>query len=250
MEARGDFKIFHEPSVWAHSSVKYPETVKNWFKPDSPKTFEEVREMILKEAETNNVFVKEMSFATKDFLLKDIKLIKNPQVYFVFLLRDPHHSVISFYNRMKNNFDSSDVIGYQAAYEIFQKVQHEAINPPFIISTEDLYNNPRATIEAFCAKLGIEFKEESMHWENLGSEFDGAQWHEMKYRDAVQHWHGNAIASTGFGLPSSYEIDQNENPTFAEIENEEHRKYCIKVYQENLIYYKLLQEQKDYWLKV
>lgn len=246
METRGDFAILHEPSQLAWNLLHSPELVQNWYLPNAPRSFIEVKNIILQTAEHHNVFVKEMSFAVRDFLLNDFDLMKNPQVYFVFLVRNPHHTTISMYKKIISVFDAvayelSEAMGYQALYETFKTVKQHAAQEPYIMLTEDLYNNPEETIQKFCNHVGIDFKPESLHWSDLGEHFTGDQaWHEIKYKEITHHWHGDAIRSTGFSKPNSYEVDEYGNPTFAEITNPEHRDTCKKIYLEQLFYYNLL----------
>ncbi len=161
--ARGDFTILHEPSQWAFDSIHYHDLTKDWFRQDAPATFEDVKKKIFTHALTSNVFVKEMSFAVRDFLLQDNELIQDNRVYFILLLRDPHHTVISFYKKTLGVFKGfSDVIGYKDAYELFEKIKHQAVHAPLIILSEDLYNSPKETIQKFCDHVGIEFKDSSL----------------------------------------------------------------------------------------
>lgn len=245
MEARGDFKIMHEPAMSPYVFLD-PNLTADWMKPDAFKTFAEVKQKISENAQVSNVFVKEISFSAQKYLHEDSALVTNPNVYFVFLLRDPHHVVISYYKKKPYLQDSmSHQIGYQATYEIFKDIQAKAINAPLIILSEDLYSKPKETVEKFCKHVGISFLEKSLHWEDLGEEFSGhVAWGESKYKHITHHWHGDAIRSTGFGTPNKYAIDSNGKPTFQEIIVEEHKQACIKAYSENLMYYNKLLASK------
>lgn len=249
MQSRGDFTIMHEPSQFAFNLSYSPELVQNWFRPHALTSFDQVKTSILKEAEHRHVFVKEMSFAVRDFHTTDFELIQNPNVYFVFLVRSPHHTTISMYTKFKDFFDSlawqfPDVISYKAQYEIFMAVKAHGFNLPYVIRTEDLYTNPQETVQKFCDHVGIAFKPESLEWNDLGASFDGQkEWHEIKHTESIHHWHGDAIRSIGFGKPRSYEVDEHGSPTFSEIANLEHRKICEQVYREQMVYYHQLLEQ-------
>lgn len=209
MHARGDFSIMHEPSQPVFNRMHSPDIVQNYFRKNSFQSFYEVKTAILQEVEKHNVFVKEISFAVEDFHLNDAELMKNPHVYFVFLIRNPHHTIISFYKKVAPIFDQiayqiSDLIGYKSLYSIFKAAKQHAAQAPYIIYTEDLYNNPQETIKRFCQHIGIAFKPESLHWDNLGEHFDGQAWHEAKHKELIHYWHGDAIKSTGFEKPTSY----------------------------------------------
>lgn len=244
MEARGDFYIMHEPFIkpyWTNmsSSIFSKEQL---FRPETLETVEKVKQAILEKSQCSNVFVKEMSFSIRDFLLDDIDLLKQKNVYFVFLLRNPHHVVISFYRKAKmKGEDLSDFIGwidYKSVYELCNHVKKHGANVPILLRSEDLYINSEETIRQFCYAADIIFMPESLSWQDLGASFTGEhEWNDPKYQELVHYWHADAIHSTGFSVPSHYEIDDAGDPTFNEITDEKDRDICKKTYEENVIYY-------------
>lgn len=250
MESRGDFEIFHEPSQYAYDKIYYPELTATWFREGALPTFNEVKRALLAKAEHQQVFAKEMSFAVENFLLNDLEFVQNPDVHFVFLIRNPHPTAISFYNKLgawpeEWNF----LLGYQAEYEIFQFIKKNAVNKPFIILTEDLYHDPEKIIQAFCNRLEIPFIPESMHWKAMSNDFTGEkEWHELKVPYHTHHWHGEAIGSSGFGKPRSYEVDEQGNPTFHEIKSEKERAVLMHAYLAHLPYYNKLKAETDFLL--
>ena len=250
MQERGDHEVFHEPSQYAYDMCYYPDIAEAWYKKDSYATFNDVKTALYIGAAKKPVFAKEISFAVEEFLEKNLDFIKDENVQFAFLMRNPHHAVISFYKKLNyipSEFDF--LIGYESLNHIFQLVLEYSKNKPVIIFTEDLYNNPEGTVEAFCSAVGIPFLPHSLHWSNLGSEFDGKdEWHELKYKEFVHHWHGDAIQSTGFAKPLQYELDSQGKPTFAEIKNPKDREECLKIYLHNLHFSELLKKETDYIL--
>lgn len=245
MQARGDFVIFHEPTQSVYNRQHYEDFSKGWFREDSPRTFAEVKNRILEQAQKAPVFVKEMSFALREFLIKD-DFIKKQNVYFVFLIRNPHSVVISFYNKFRDKSEDFKYwIGYQAAYELFEEIQMKAFNAPYLMFSEELAEDPQKVIKHFCNYVDIPFKEEALAWQDLGSNFIGVdEWHESKEKELVHHWHGEAIKSTGFGKLAHYEIDKNNQPTFSEIQNIDHCEMCREAFYHNLKYYQLFLEKK------
>lgn len=247
MQARGDFIIMHEPSMYAFTIAQAQKVPNIWFNPSAFQSFENVKKKIFEYVQEKSVFIKEMSFSVKNFLLKDSEFIRNPAIYFVFLVRNPHHSVISLYKKFQQTFemftsekgykDFSNRLGYKSLYEICCMVRKNAVNKLLIILSEDLYGNPFKTITDFCNHCDIPFKEDALQWKELGDDFSGEEWNELKKQKLVHYWHKDAIRSTGFFQPLQYEIDKNGEPTFSEIENLEHRTICIKAYKKNLNYY-------------
>lgn len=250
MQARGDFVIVHEPSQLAFDSVKYPHETHDWFLESAPQNFEQVKKRIFNYAHNSSVFVKEISFAVKDFLKEDEELAKDSRVHFVFLLRNPHHAAISFYKKCDSVFledaqDFSDLIGYKAAYELYKSLSVRAVHKPLIILSEMLYTAPEETIKHFCHEADITYKPEALIWPELDTSFDGQEWHEIKQHQLMHHWHGDALRSGSFAKPAQYHVDENGQPTFVEIVDKNHREICKKAYSKNKYYYELLLESID-----
>jgi len=246
MHTRGDFAIMNEPSQMAFINVKGFKTVSTWFKPEALPTFNHVKDAIIRTSQTQHVFAKEMAFAIEEFHCNDQELMKLPNAYFVFLVRNPHHTILSMYKKHVLFHPSADhldaILGYHNLWNIIQTVDAHAANKPYIIYTEDLYTDPYNSIKQFCEHIGIEFKPAALSWPSLEhSNFDVAkEWSEVKYPEFVSHWHGDAMNSTGFAKPQSYEVDQDGNPTFSEVQNAEHREMCRTIYYDQLQYYQLI----------
>jgi len=244
MEARGDFHIMHEPSVWAYN-IHHNPWARSWFLDNAPSTFSEVKKSIFDHACNEPVFVKEISFSVKNFIPSDMEFMQDPDIYFVFLMRKPHPTIVSFYRKIKDIKPSFyDCLSYKDFYDLIQATNTHAAHRPLVLLTEDLYQNPEQTVKQFCDHVDIPFKPEALTWADLGEEFTGHEkWHEIKYKEITQIWHSDAIRSTGFGKPTQYDIDENGNPTFIEITNDEHRIACKRAYQENMDFYAQIVQQ-------
>lgn len=244
MEARGDFTVFQEPSLKAYEKKYYPQHLA-WFLDVVPETFSEVKARVLKEAQTRNVFVKEMAVSVKDFLIEDNDLIRNPNVKCIFLARNPHHAILSCYKKYNNlgKLPASEC-GYESTYLLLKAIQERGVIKPLVVHSEDLYENPERTAQVVCNYLGIEFLPKMLTWKDLGEDFSGhEQWHETKHKEITQHWHGDAIRSTGFGKPTQYEVDAQGKPTFSEVKDPAQRAAIIAAYNENKHYYDLIRKE-------
>ena len=251
MHARGDFSIFNEPSipVWYGPDQAWYGTLNGikmdqWCRPGVPRTSREVVDRLLAEAEVRPVFVKEMSYMVKNLLKEDGRFLNDSNIVFAILMRNPHHSIISFYKKWGGIVEGFEkIIGCQECYELYQEIKQRMGIAPSIVITEDLYMKPAEAMRVFCEKVNIPFFPEALQWQSLGKEFDGVEeWHEAKIYERTHYWHGDAIMSTGFSMPRQYEVDAQGNPTFIEIENLEDRAICKKVYDENLHYYNLVMQ--------
>lgn len=241
MAARGDFAIIHEPSQLPLCKQKGFTQAEEWFLKGTASCFQDVTNLILEKAKTSNVFVKEMVTAAELLLQDNSALVKNPNVYFVFLMRNPHHTIISFSKKSTVSGDAttfSYLTGYKILYELYNYLSENAVHKPYLILTEDLYNNPEKTLKGYCAYLKIPYLPQALQWESLGSEFTGQkEWGEVKKTGAIQHWHADALKSTGLEKPQQYKVDAKGNPTFEEIENPDYKKVAMQAYRENLPYY-------------
>jgi len=246
IQARGEvdkqyyMSIFNEPFMPV--SWWQDEALGGYNRPEAPKTYQMAVDQILTEAERSAVFIKEQSYIVQELLQYDDRLFNNSNVTFAILLRNPHHITISFYKKLGKTFDKfSDLIGQKGCYELWQEIKKRTGKSPVIVITEELYQHPYETMHQFCQSVDIPFIPEALQWKSLGSDFEGTQaWHQTKILSATQHWHDDAIMSTGFQKPREYEVDTQGNPTFSEIENPEDREVCKKAYEENMYYYKLI----------
>ncbi|MES2345385.1 MAG: sulfotransferase domain-containing protein [Chlamydiota bacterium] len=240
IEARGDFKIFHEPTIPVYHKINNLSFSHDWFRKGVFQSFDEIKEAIFKA--DSHVFVKEMSFSFKNLIDED--LMTKPNVYFVFLLRNPHHTIISLYNKIGSIVeDFHEAVGYESTYEIFQTIQKYSTKKPLILFSEELASAPESTVKMFCDYVGIPFKEESLIWKNLGENFNGHQeWNESKRGELTQHWHKEAIQSTQFNPLKTYEVDNLGSPTFSEVKDLKDLEECKKAYAHHLPFYLFFRE--------
>lgn len=243
MSERGDFTIINEPACCVFNKHHYPHS-QMIYKSDAATNYHEARATIEKAAQNNPIFIKEMSFAFEEFIDAEPDLLSDPNNYFVFLVRDPHPGIISYYKKIAPQAldyivaDLEQLTGYQALYNSFKTVQNKAFNQPGIIHAEQLYTNAPHTVRAFCEYVNIPFQQEHLHWNSLDKEFSGTkEWNENKKQEFTQHWHRDALLSTGFHQPAKYQLDEHRKPSFAEIDNATHREICIKTYQNSKPFY-------------
>lgn len=246
MEASGEFTVMNEPAIYPFilSSQVDRELTEGWFLPPPYKTFNEMKQVIFKLAEQSHVFVKEICFFVEEFLSENADFVSNPNIQFVFLIRNPHNSIISYYKKyLKIVPNFSHYVGCRSSYSIYQKIKDKVKNPIIILSAEDLCNRPEETAPQLFQALSIPFHEKCLHWPDLGDDFSGVEeWNEVKAHEKLYYWHDHAIHSTGFEKITENRTDANGQPTFEEIQNESDRLECAKIYQENYFYYQQLIE--------
>jgi len=104
-----------------------------------------------------------------------------------FLIREPE-AVIASYAAVRSDATLED-IGFIQQAELFDYVQriHGAI--PLVIDSREFLLDPRAMLEAMCARLGIKFVPAMLSWPKGARDSDGV-W--------AKHWYGSVRNSTGF----------------------------------------------------
>lgn len=250
MEARGDFVIFNEPSEYAYSSTLYPDYANRWFdegKKPLP-TFEAVKQKLLETAKTSPVFVKEMSDVSYHFLKEDDELLKNPNVRFLFLVRDPHEIAMSYYKKDISAVEHMDTfIGSKNLYDVFKMVLEKSPNKPGIIFTDKLTQDPATLSHNLEKHLGIPHKAEALSWTPHDNPQEGSKhWHEVKKEDEVLNWHDRALKSSGFEQLTTYDRDANGDMTFSEISDETVRRTLKEAADIHAIYFNEMKEYTDY----
>lgn len=252
MESRGDFIIYNEPTIPVFHAVNDTSETKGWFREDANTTFDEVKRKIFESSLGSHVFIKDMSFSSHEFIVNDEEFMKNSSINFLFLVRNPHHSSISFYNRVKTIFpEMSDYIGLEKLYKEYEAVKKVNPNGVKILLTEQLYLFPKEMMVELCHTLAIPFSENCFIWKEYDQNFQGySEWNEQKIGNHIHLWHGRAIQSRQLEMPNSYALDGDGNPSFSEIENDEHRSEIEKIYRENLLYYnKFIDAYEDHLLE-
>ena len=248
MESRGDFIVFNEPTIPVYDRIHYKEITKGWFRDDANVTYDDVKQRIFDASNQGNVFVKEMSFSSYDLIVNDQDFITHPSMYFLILVRNPHHTSISFYRNVEDIVPGmSDLIGLQKLWNEYQTIKKVNPDRVRIIFADQLYANPENVMSGVCEYLQIPFTAKAFCWKSHDHQFNGHNsWNEQKVGDHIHHWHGRAIRSTGMGKPSQYLTDAKGTPTFEEIKNIEHRAKMKEAYLENLLYYnKFKKEDRD-----
>jgi hypothetical protein len=243
MGARNDVHIINEPALPVFNKIHYP-YAQSVYSEQALASYSEVKNKIESMAKHGHVFVKEMSFSFSALIQAYPDLIKNPNAYFIFLLRDPHHCLISFYKKMTPETMNyllpslERLTGFNALHEAFACIKEHGIRKPHVVHAEQLYNDTANTVRGFCNYVGLPYRDEFLTWNNLGEQFTGVEeWQENKKTDYMYHWHKEAIVSQKFHQPTSYENDGSSLPTFSEIENEVHRNKCFEVYKVNKALY-------------
>lgn len=248
MVERKDFKIFNEPSTATYNVKHYPES-KAYYSTKRVDCYEDVMQQILNSLQTDNVFVKEMSFAFEEFIQCYPSLLQQKNVYFIFLIRNPHHCIISYYKKMSPQFleytlpNLFNLTASKQLYQVYKLVSEQATNKPFVIQAENLVADPNACVMDYCRYVDIPFMPESLQWKSLKPNVGQTQLGQENINtQGMYDWFKEAMQSQHFHQPSNYNLDAYGKPEFSEIEDLSHRKICQETYEQYNYYYQELKE--------
>jgi hypothetical protein len=182
---RGDFKVLHEPfSALYYVYEKRVDCPGQHIDPKAPMSYPDIKNWILSEAEKAPVFFKDMCYHPFDHVIKDIDFLK--RMVNTFLIREPEKTILSHY--VMNPEVTSDEIGIELEYCLFEKIADLTGNTPVLIDADDLEEDPEGITKAYCDAVAIPFKAEALSWE--------AGKH-VKDWDSWKEWHVDATDSGG-----------------------------------------------------
>lgn len=254
MNNRGDFEVYNEPSLPIYL-INHADRVLRNMLPGHANSFEEYSTSLLEEIKSKPLFVKDTASTVYDFFKQENELAKNPNVRFVFLVRNPSASVISYYNKnvehgifenMKEHF--SERLGLKKLYGLYEELVSKAYNTPYIIFSEELCERPEEEVLKFCKAVGIPFSQDHLSWKHIDDpalDDEISKWHDYKAREVSRVWHDDALKSSCFHSPRKYLTDGSGNPTFGEIANRKDRAIVKEAYEENKVYYEKFLELKS-----
>lgn len=176
MMQRGDFLVVHEP--FSH--------VANFGLAEVASTTVNSERMLIDTISTlsGDVFFKDTTDFYYPELLADQKFLQN--VTHTFIIRHPAEAIASHF--ALNAELQRDEIGFAWLCEIFDAVRAATGAVPVVIDSDDLIDRPAATVEAYCASVGITFRPEALRWRPAEPD----QW------QRTARWHRGASESSGF----------------------------------------------------
>jgi hypothetical protein len=120
-------------------------------------------------------------------MLADVPLDWLDEVANCFLIRDPHAVVASF--TIQRPDAAAWELGFEQQARLFDHVCDRLGHAPPVLDAADVLKDPRGTLGALCAKLGIPFSERMLSWPPGPRDSDGV-W--------APHWYAAVERSTGF----------------------------------------------------
>ena len=177
MRMRGDLACFHEPfgEAWYKGEdARWPR-----IRPDSERiaglTFDSVWQELQHAANQGPVFSKDFPHYIEHLWHDEFLDHFNHS----FLIRDPAKVTTSMYRHWPD-FVLKEV-AFVEQRELFDRLCDKNGEPPPVIDSDDLLENPHGVVEAYCKAVGIPYIEEALSWEPGEREevswYDGGSWH-------------------------------------------------------------------------
>ncbi len=113
-----------------------------------------------------------------------------------FLIREPE-PVVASYSAVREDLTLDD-IGFQQQAELFDEVHATTGEVPLVIDSREFLLDPESMLNAICARLGIDFTPQMLHWPPGERASDGI-W--------AQYWYESVWNSTGFAPYREKKID-------------------------------------------
>jgi hypothetical protein len=200
MRMRGDMTCFHEPfgEAWYQGEdARWPR-----IKADTPRTenltFDSVWQELKSAARKGPTFSKDFPHYV-EHLWSD-EFLDN--FTHSFLIRDPAKVATSMHKHWPD-FVLKE-IAFVEQRTLFDRLTDKLGHTPPVIDSDDLLENPRAIVEAYCTAVGIPYLEEALSWEP-------GERHEVGWYDGGS-WHANLRGSNGLKAQPRKYIDITEAP--------------------------------------
>lgn len=217
MRERGDFLVFHEPyglsfynSEERRNTNRYPDAE---IKAES--NYQATRERLREKAKQHKVFIKDMPYYISHLIEPEfVAELDN-----TFLIRDPAKMLPSLHY-LWPDFTLEET-GYEPLYRYFMMAGDISGKTPILIDSDDLLEQPDATIKAYCDAVGIPFIPEALSWE-------------AKSRPEINHWQDGLWHSSVKTSKGLRERKQKENNYETMEDNDRLKqayKYCLPYYQ-------------------
>jgi hypothetical protein len=113
-----------------------------------------------------------------------------------FLIREPEQMIASYLR--KREAAAFEDFGLERQADFFEREADRLGAPPPVVDANDVLANPKGTLSALCAALGIAWDEAMLSWAPGRRSTDGP-W--------APHWYGAVEASTGFGPPETGPVE-------------------------------------------
>ncbi len=165
IDNRGDMTCLHEPYNEAYYLGKDRRNDRYFaadpeLKVDSKLSFSGVHAHLLQIASDRQVFIKDFAYSimhiADDAFLDAFR--------HTFLIRDPKKVITSLHARWPDI--ALDEVGFEDLHTLYQRVADRTGEPPVVLDSDELLDDPEAGMKAYCQAVGIRHIAASTQWQD------------------------------------------------------------------------------------
>lgn len=205
MRMRGDLICFHEPfgEAWYQGDdALWPRLT-----PESPRqpglSYASVLAQLERAAKQGPVFLKDMPQYTDHLWTEEfLGLFRHS-----FLIRDPAKVLTSVHKHWPEFVDKE--VGFEEQRRLFDQLCDAQGTPPPVIDSDDLLENPRGVVEAYCNAVGLRFMPEALSWKP-------GERKEVLWYDKEEVWHDTLKKSDGLKRQPRKAVDIGKAPDWVQ----------------------------------
>ena len=194
MRERGDLDVLHEPFMYYHYVDKGRDFPGFAPDPDHPTSFDGICALLRERAEAGPVFFKDMAYYVVPRLLQAPEMMR--QMRHVFLIRAPMAAILS-YHKLDSDFTLEDV-GIEAQWRLYEATREAGLDP-VVVEAEAVRADPKGTMRALWAQIGLPYTEAAFDWQAPPRDWEH-----------VSAWHEEAMTSSGIRTADPEEMLRKE----------------------------------------
>ena len=161
MRARGDLECLHEPFMYDYYINRSKRQMPHFdAQDDHPRSYDQIRGMILAKAERGPVFFKDMAYYVVPHLLDDAEFAG--RISHRFLVRDPRAAIVS-YAKLDPQVTREE-IGIEAQWQLAAGLMARSGKPPIVIESERLRTDPASQMRKYWGAVGLPEKPDALDW--------------------------------------------------------------------------------------
>lgn len=216
MRERGDLTCFHEPFMYDYYINRKVRVMPHFeAEKDRPVTYENVRDTLLETAQSNPVFIKDMSYYVFPHILEDKEF--SECLTNCFLIRDPVASIASYFKLDAQV--SLHEIGLEAQALHYAALVEKDGKRPVVIKAEDIRSDAPKALNKLWQAISLPEADHAFGWQSEKP----SDWQQ------VAGWHGDVSSSSGIRPITPEEISKQREKF--EVMSQEHPK--MKAYLEH-----------------
>ena len=243
MDETGIFHSFNEPFMLPWASTSVPERSAQVFGRKGA-SYDDVWARLNEAAQTKPVFVKEMMFTVRDYLLAHPEIVRNPAVRFLFLVRDPYSSLKSYAQIARvGPFERKHAFNFRQMFELFRHVDDRSPNRATLVEIEPFTAEVRTRAPALFRALGLPGDRLIYEFPERTAEEVAKRFNDPKVPEQFTIWHEGASTNNRIApIRAASVVDDGGRPEdpFAWVEDERMKRAMTSIAREGARYVPLL----------